>query len=113
MREDIEMEILKYINENYLIVISVIYVLGMVLKAISIIPDEIIPLILLVVGIGFGIAIGGFTVQAVMQGILVAGAAVFTNQFFKQTPEGFLKLFKQPDPPKEINPEGKVTEFRK
>jgi hypothetical protein len=107
------MEILKYINENYLIVIAVIYVIGMVLKAVNKVPDEIIPLILLVVAIGFSIAIGGFTVQAIMQGILVAGASVFANQFFKQTPEGILKVFNQPDLPQEIKSDGEVTEFRK
>lgn len=107
------MEILKYIAENYLIVIPVLYVLGMVLKSIKRVPDEVIPLVLLIAGIGFSIAIGGFTVYAIMQGILVVGAAVFVNQFFKQTPEGILKLFKQPDPPKEIVPEGETTEFRK
>lgn len=107
------MDLLKYITENYLIIIPVLYVIGMVLKSIKRVPDEVIPLILLMAGIGFSIAIGGITVQAVMQGILVAGAAVFSNQFFKQTPEGIMKLFKQPDPPKEIKPDGEVTEYRK
>lgn len=107
------MEFMNFINENYLIVIAVLYVLGMVLKSFRRLPDEVIPLALLLVGIGFSIAIGGLTVQAIMQGILVAGAAVFSNQFFKQTPEGILKLLKQDiQPPKELKPNGEITELR-
>ena len=51
---------------------------------IEVIPDKFIPLILLVFGIGGALAIMGPTVDAVIQGVLVAGAAVYGNQLVKQ-----------------------------
>lgn len=89
--------ILQYIQPGLLILIPVLYIIGMFLKK-SAAPDKFIPLILLAVGIfaamlwviGGGAPIGTaaeiataiFT--ALVQGILIAGAAVFANQIYKQ-----------------------------
>lgn len=101
------MDILKYINENYLILIAVLYVLGVFFKNTSKIPDWIIPWLLLFVSIVFSIWIGGFTANVIIQGILVAGAAVLTNQLYKQTITEGLSKFIEPSeatPVKEIEP---------
>ena len=74
----------KYITENSLILIPVLYVIGMFLKALEFIKDKYIPCILLVIGIAFSIALIGFNVNAVIQGILVSGATVLGNQLIKQ-----------------------------
>ena len=74
----------KYITENALILIPVLYVIGMFLKALEFIKDKYIPCILLVIGIAFSIALIGFNVNAVIQGILVSGATVLGNQLIKQ-----------------------------
>ena len=78
------MEFMEYITENALILIPVLYVIGMFLKALEFIKDKYIPCILLVVGIAFSVALIGLNVNAVIQGILVAGATVLGNQLIKQ-----------------------------
>ena len=104
------MDIMQFINEKTLILIPVIYIIGMVLKGNNKIPDWSIPWILLVVSIGFSIGLMGLNVMAIIQGILIVGAAVFGNQLYKQTLEGFKGS--TPEAPKEINPTN-TTEFRK
>ena len=78
------MDFNKYILENALILIPALYVLGMIIKNLQAIDDKYIPSILLLLGIGGAISIMGFNVDAIIQGILVTGATVFTNQIIKQ-----------------------------
>ncbi|KHO32041.1 hypothetical protein OR62_13985, partial [Clostridium tetani] len=60
-------------------------VLGLMLKQTKQIKDWTIPWILLIIGILGSIALIGLNVNAVIQGILTAGVAVFGNQLIKQT----------------------------
>lgn len=78
------MEFTKFITENALILVPALYVLGIVLKGTEKFQDKFIPVILLPIGVIASIALNGFTVQAVIQGVLVVGAAVYTNQLVKQ-----------------------------
>lgn len=78
------MEILKYITENALILIPVLLIIGQIIKSIEKIPDKYIPLILLPLGIVGAMALGGWTIDSAIQGILVTGAAVYGNQIVKQ-----------------------------
>ncbi len=78
------MEFLNYIIENALILIPALVIIGQIIKNIEVIPDKYIPLILLVFGIGGAIAIIGVSVDAIVQGVLVTGAAVYGNLFVKQ-----------------------------
>jgi hypothetical protein len=106
------MDILKYINENYLILVAALYVLGVFIKNSPKVPDWTIPWILLIISIGFSVWMGGFSAAVVVQGMLVAGAAVLTNQLFKQTTtEGFLQFLNKTDTPKDIKPTN-TTDFR-
>ncbi len=68
--------------------IPVLYIIGLVIKKIPGIPDWIIPLALLAIGVIFAMASIGWTIQGAIQGILVAGAAVFGNQLYKQITSG-------------------------
>lgn len=43
-----------------------------------------IPFFLLLLGVLFTIGIMGINIQAIVQGVLVSGAAVFANQSYKQ-----------------------------
>ena len=79
------MDFMNYIIENALILIPVLYILGSFLKNLENIKDKYIPLILLAIGIGFSIAIIGFSVDAIIQGILVTGVTVLGNQLIKQS----------------------------
>ena len=78
------MEILTYIKENALIMIPVLLIVGQIIKTIQKIPDKWIPLILLPIGIVGAMALGSWTVDSAIQGILVTGAAVYGNQIVKQ-----------------------------
>lgn len=75
---------IKYITENALILIPVLNILGKIIKEFQKIPDKFIPLILLAFGITGAIAIMGFNAEAVIQGILITGTAVYGNQVVKQ-----------------------------
>ena len=78
------MEILKYITENALILIPVLLIIGQIIKSIEKIPDKYIPLILLPLGIVGAMALGGWTIDSAIQGILVTGVSVYGNQIVKQ-----------------------------
>lgn len=78
------MEILNYIAENALILIPVLIIIGQIIKNIEKIPDKWIPVILLPLGIVGAMALGGWTVESAIQGILVTGTAVYGNQIYKQ-----------------------------
>ena len=78
------MEFINYVTENALILIPVLYILGSILKGTSKVDDKYIPVILLPVGVGLSMAIIGLNINAVIQGVLVVGATVYTNQLFKQ-----------------------------
>ena len=78
------MEILTYITENALILIPVLIIIGLILKKLEFIPDKYIPVILMPLGIVGAMALGEWTVQSAVQGILVTGAAVYGNQIVKQ-----------------------------
>lgn len=79
------MEILKdYIVDNALILIPVLYVLGMILKGLEVIKDKYIPIILLPIGVILAMLIVGFNVNGFIQGVLVTGVSVYSNQLVKQ-----------------------------
>lgn len=78
------MEFLQYITEKMLIIIPVLNILGSVLKKIEKIPDKYIPLLLLLFGVLGAFGIGGLTVDAAIQGVLITGVAVYGNQVVKQ-----------------------------
>ena len=79
------MDFMNYIIENALILITVLYILEKKKKNLENIKDKYIPLVLLVIGIGFSVAIIGFSVDAIIQGILVTGVTVLGNQLIKQS----------------------------
>ena len=78
------MEIISYIVTEALVLIPVLIIIGQILKNIQKIPDKWIPVILLPLGIVGAMALGGWTVDSAIQGILVTGAAVYGNQIVKQ-----------------------------
>lgn len=82
------MEFIKeYLIDEALGVIPVLFILGAIIKNTPNVKDWIIPYFLLVIGVGFTIALLGFNVDAVIQGVLVIGAAVFGNELIKQAIE--------------------------
>lgn len=78
------MEFLEYIVEEALILIPVLIIFGKLIKNTQHVEDRYIPPILLIIGVVLAVFLIGFTVQAIIQGVLVAGAAVFGHQLVKQ-----------------------------
>ena len=84
-----EVNFLEYIAKPVLIIVPVLIILGAMIKRTEGIPDKFIPLILLAFGVAFCVSIIGWDnyqtiIMGVVQGILVAGVAVFGNQAWKQ-----------------------------
>ncbi len=78
------MDVTQYITQGALILIPVLYVLGMIIKKTEKINDKYIPIILLFAGIAGAVGIMGVNANSVVQGVLVTGATVYTNQLIKQ-----------------------------
>ena len=77
----------EYVVQQALIIIPVLLVIGKIIKETPTVKDWLIPYMLLAFGVVFAVALMGFNVDAVIQGVLVSGAAVFGNQLFKQATE--------------------------
>ena len=81
-------DVLKFILDNYLILVPVIGILGYGIKNTALIADKYIPIILITVGglLGLAMAIqlnqGVF--DGIIQGILCGGLAIGINQVPKQ-----------------------------
>lgn len=81
------MDFLNYIIDKALVLIPVLLIIGQIIKMIPNAKDWIIPWVLLVLGVVMSCLMMGWGVDGVIQGVLVAGAAVFGNQLYKQTKE--------------------------
>lgn len=79
------MDLSKYITSNTAILIPALYVIGMIIKNTEKIPDKFIPSVLLVFGIIGSVFIMGININAIIQGILATGMAVYSNQLIKQS----------------------------
>lgn len=79
------MDLTSYIIEQALIIIPALWVIGAILKNTPKILDWTIPYFLLVLGVLGAMGIMGVSVDSVIQGILVSGAAVLGHQLVKQT----------------------------
>ena len=78
-------EIIKeYLIDEALVVIPVLLILGKIIKETPKMKDWVIPYVLLVLGIAFSVSLIGFSVDGVIQGILVTGSAVLVHQGYKQ-----------------------------
>lgn len=85
-------DITEYIRDGYVILIPVLYIIGRFIKQSERINNKYIPLILMGVGIVFGICISlvcketllSAIINGTVQGILTAGAAVLSDQVIKQ-----------------------------
>lgn len=78
------MEIVSFITEQGLILIPALIIIGQIAKSVELFPDKFIPLLLLPFGLlGAGLLLG-WSVEAIIQGLLITGTAVYGNQVWKQ-----------------------------
>jgi hypothetical protein len=80
-------DLIEFVQEQIIVLVPVLYVIGAMLKNTPKMPDWLIPWALLIVGILLAVLIMGDPLQGVIQGILVAGATVMAHQLIKQTGE--------------------------
>lgn len=79
--------LLNYVINEALVVIPVLWIIGQFIKQTPNVKNWLIPYILLVIGTGLTVGIMGLSIDAVIQGVLVSGAAVFGNELVKQATE--------------------------
>lgn len=83
------MDILNYVVQEGLVMVPVLYIIGEIVKGTELLSSKWIPLVLLVVSIGFTpLLLGAYTADNIVQAILVAGATVFGNELIKQSSKG-------------------------
>ena len=85
------MDFTSYLIDKMLVLVPVLYIIGMMIKSTPKVKDWLIPWIILGLGligaVGIGITAGIPIVDAIIQGILVAGVTVITNHLIMQTKE--------------------------
>jgi hypothetical protein len=81
-------DLMQFLNQNYLTLVPVLWILGFALKRTPFIPDWSIIWVLVAVSIVAGGLVYGFSSEAIINGIIAAGVAVFGHQMKKQTLEG-------------------------
>ena len=80
------MDFLNYIVEEGLVMVPVLFILGEIIKRTELLNNKWIPLVLLIISVGFTpLLLGGYVASNILQAILVAGATVFGNELIKQS----------------------------
>lgn len=79
--------LISFIPEQLLILVAALYVIGAGCKKYKQLDNKYIPIILLVLGIGFSIWMLGFSPNAVLQGVICWGISIGINQTYKQLKE--------------------------
>lgn len=82
---------MEYILESVVYLVPALVLIGKFLKMIPKLPNYIIPFTLLVLGIIASNCILGWNIESTIQGVFVAGTAVFSNQLVKQTSDALGK----------------------
>lgn len=83
------MDILNYVVQEGLVMIPVLFIVGEIVKGTELPSNKWIPLVLLVVSIGFTpVVLGAYNANNIVQAVLVAGVTVFGNELIKQSSKG-------------------------
>lgn len=80
--------VIEFINPELLIVVVACWIIGFTLKRTPIVPDWMIIYVVTIIAVLFAVALLGFTVQSIIQGILCGAVAVYGNQLVKQARKG-------------------------
>lgn len=78
------MDVLTILPNEILIYIPAVYVFGMILKSMKKVPDNYIPLLLLVCSVVLMAFIYGFSANTFLYALIITGLAVYGNQVFVQ-----------------------------
>lgn len=77
-------QLMQYINENNLVLIPILYILGMYIKMTKL-SNRLIPWVLLVIAVALTMLSNGVSVNSLLQGILLSAVPTFANQLIKQS----------------------------
>ncbi|CCL36112.1 TPA: phage holin family protein [Clostridioides difficile] len=80
--------LISFIPEQLLILVAALSIIGKGCKKYKQLDNKYIPIILLVLGIGFSIWMLGFSPNAVLQGVICWGISIGINQTYKQLKDG-------------------------
>ncbi|ENZ9534609.1 TPA: phage holin family protein [Clostridioides difficile] len=80
--------LISFIPEQLLILVAALYVLGVGFKKYKQLDNKYIPVVLLILGIGFSIWMLGLNPVAVLQGVICWGISIGINQTYKQFKDG-------------------------
>ncbi|MCR1756715.1 phage holin family protein, partial [Clostridioides difficile] len=75
--------LISFIPEQLLILVAALSIIGKGCKKYKQLDNKYIPIILLVLGIGFSIWMLGFSPNAVLQGVICWGISIGINQTYK------------------------------
>ena len=83
------MDFLNYVVQEGLVMIPVLFIIGEIIKGTELLANKWIPLVVLVISIGFTpLLLGAYAADNIVQAVLVAGVTVFGNELIKQTSKG-------------------------
>ena len=80
--------LISFIPEQLLILVAALYVLGLGFKKYKQLDNKYIPVVLLILGIGFSVWMLGLNADAVLQGVICWGISIGINQTYKQLKDG-------------------------
>ncbi|MCE3202463.1 phage holin family protein [Paenibacillus sonchi] len=80
--------IFELIDPRLLIVVAACWVIGFILKQTPRVPNWSIVYVVLIIAVLFTFGLLGWSVEALIQGILAGAFSVFGHQVVKQTKEG-------------------------
>ncbi|HBG4644457.1 TPA: phage holin family protein [Clostridioides difficile] len=79
--------LISFIPEQLLLLVVALNVLGFGFKKYKQLDNKYIPVVLLILGIGFSIWMLGLNADAVLQGVICWGISIGINQTYKQLKE--------------------------
>jgi len=82
------LDLIEYLNHNYLMLVPALWVVGIAIKQTPFIPNWLIIWILLAISIIFFTIAFGFSYEGLINGVVAAGVAVLGHQIVKQTLNG-------------------------
>ena len=83
------MDVLNYVVQEGLVMMPVLFIIGETIKSTELLSNKWIPLVILIVSIGFTPPVlGAYNADNIVQAVLVAGVTVFGNELIKQSSKG-------------------------
>ncbi len=79
--------LISFIPEQLLILVAALYVIGAGCKKYKQLDNKYIPVVLLILGIGFSVWMLRLSADAVLQGVICWGISIGINQTYKQLKE--------------------------